>query len=167
VGRANGDAGIFAALLLIGGACGLSTGTGLAYLRAVGRVSLEARFGLIILCTNALLTIVLAITIGPYGVVAGTLGAYAFGAAYFFRRLGREINVVPVRSLGETLRIVGAAITCASVSFLWGIAMATLLPKGVALVPLAAGTVVACLAYGRIVLGLRVRPAQLRTWLQS
>jgi O-antigen/teichoic acid export membrane protein len=167
LGDGNEEAAVFAALLLIGSGFGLSTGAGLAYMRAVGRVGLEARFGFTILCANIILTIVLGITVGPYGVVAGTLGAYTLGAIYFFRRLRREINISPVKSFGEAVKIVILAAACAAISFLWGMAMATALPTGVALVPLAAGTLASYLVYGRVALGLRPRSSTLRSWLHS
>ena len=167
VGRENGEAGAFAAILLLGSACWLSAGMGIAYLRAVGRVGLEARYALTVLAANVVLTVVMALTVGAYGVVLGTLGAYAFGAVGFFRRLRHEIDVVPLRSPSEAGRIAAAALACAATSCAWGVAMAGLLPQGVALVPIGAGILAAGLVYGRVAVGLRPRRAPVRTWLPA
>lgn len=162
VGPAHRSAAIFAAVLIGGSACALSSGAGVAYLRAIGQIGLEARFSGVILGLNLGLTVALAILVGPYGVVGGTLAAYAGGAAYFFFRLRRRIAVNPVRSAREAFRVLLAAGGCAALSFTAGLASVSVLPRGIALAPVGAGMIVAGLLYARIALG--VRPSTARLW---
>ena len=69
LGDGYGEAALLGAVLVLAGAAGLATGTGVAYLRAVGRPGLEARMGPLIVGVNLLLTIPLAFTAGALGVV--------------------------------------------------------------------------------------------------
>jgi len=167
VGPAHDGAAIFAAVLIGGSACWLSAGIGVAYLRAIGQVGLEARYASVILGLNVVLTVALALLVGPYGVVAGTLAAYAAGAAYFFRRLSRRIAVNPVRSTREAVRILVAAGGCALFSFGVGFASVAALPQGIALVPVGAGILIAGVVYVRLALGLLPSRERLRVALRS
>ena len=45
LGRGYGEAALLGAFLVLGSAAGLSTGTGVAYMRAIGKPGLEARMG--------------------------------------------------------------------------------------------------------------------------
>ena len=98
LGRGYGEAALLGAFLVLGSAAGLSTGTGVAYMRAIGQPGLEARMGPLIVAVNLALTIPLAFAAGARGVVIGTLGAYVIGASWFFSRLHRHVPASPVRS---------------------------------------------------------------------
>lgn len=147
------DAGTFGTLLIAGSAFGLLTGTGIAYMRAVGRPSLEARFGVAVVGLNLLFTIPLALALGPFGVVSGTIAAYALGAAYFFSRLRHEVPVWPFPDRTAALRT-GASLAVVSVaSVLLDIVWAGALPAGFALLPVGITMAAALAIYLRVALG--------------
>ena len=148
---------------MVASAAGLSTGTGVSYLRAVGRPGLEARMGPLIVVVNLALTIPLAITAGARGVVVGTLVAYITGAAWFFRRLRAHIDATPVTRPAEAVKVALIALVAGAASLGIGLAGVALLPTGVALIPVAAGLALALAAYAAAVLGIRPTRSGLRT----
>jgi O-antigen/teichoic acid export membrane protein len=164
LGDGYGTAAVLGAFLVLGSAAGLSTGTGVAYLRAVGRPGLEARYGLVVVGANLLLTIPLAITVGAIGVVIGTLGAYLAGMSWFFAGLRAHVPISPFRTPSEGLRALGAALIAGAASLALGTGLNAALPRGVALPFVAAGTLGALALYVGAVLGLRT-PAELRRLL--
>jgi O-antigen/teichoic acid export membrane protein len=157
VGRQNAEAGIFAIILVLAAGCIWSTGVALAYLRVLGRVELEARFGLLVLAANVLLTVVLGLAAGPYGVVAGTLLAYAAGASYFFYALRSKLAAVPLISYGDALRSGVAATSLAAVSGTICVALAALVPSGFAVLPIGLVIFTASALYAGITVGVRPR----------
>ena len=84
LGPGHHEAAVLGAILVLATVIGLTTGSGAAYLRAIGQPGLEARYGILVLCANTALTVPLAIVVGARGVVLGTLGAYLTGALWFY-----------------------------------------------------------------------------------
>jgi O-antigen/teichoic acid export membrane protein len=162
LGDGYGKAALLGTFLVLGSAAGLATGTGVAYLRAVGRPGLEARYGLVIVGANLLLTIPLAFAAGAVGVVIGTFGAYLAGMIWFFARLRRHVPISPFRTPAEAPRALGAALLAGAAALGVGLAVNTVLPAGVALPFVAAGTLGALALYAAVVLGLRPTSAGLR-----
>ena len=167
LGDGYGEAALLGAFLVLGSAAGLSTGTGIAYMRAIGRPGLEARMGPLIVAVNLALTIPLAFAAGARGVVIGTLGAYALGAAWFFSRLHRHVPASPVRGRSDAARALIAALLAAAASLGFGLAAVALLPGRLALPVVALGVAAALLGYAAAVLGVRPTPSGLRRALAS
>jgi O-antigen/teichoic acid export membrane protein len=161
LGDGYGEAALLGAGLVLAAAAGLSTGTGVAYLRAVGRPGLEARMGPLIVAVNLALTIPLAITAGARGVVAGTLVAYLTGATWFFRRLREHIDATPLTGPAEAVKVALLALVAGAASLGIGLAGVALLPTGIALIPVAAGLALALAAYAAVALDVRL--SELRT----
>jgi peptidoglycan biosynthesis protein MviN/MurJ (putative lipid II flippase) len=127
------------------------------YLRSIGRPELEARLGLVVFVVNAPLTVILAIAAGPYGIVAGTLAAYAAGASYFFHAFKSKIEPTPAicyRDLGKSAAI---ASPFGALAAIISLAVVEWLPSGWAVVPVGAVVMTACLAYVVTRVGLRPR----------
>jgi O-antigen/teichoic acid export membrane protein len=158
LGEGYGLAALLGAFLVLGSGCGLATGVGVAYKRAIGQPGLEARYGFLILALNAALTIPLAIAVGAVGVVVGTFVAYLVGMAYFLARLNTEISLLPGMTYLEGARSGALALVAAVLAAGFGEAMVALLPTGFALLPVAAGVLVAFSAY--LLATLRVWPSR-------
>jgi O-antigen/teichoic acid export membrane protein len=165
LGDGYGEAALLGAFLVLGSAAGLSTGTGVAYLRAAGRPGREARYGLIVVGANLALTIPLAILAGARGIVIGTLGAYLLGAAWFFR--GLDVPAKHVDGPREALAALVGALAAGAVSLGLGLAAVAVLPTGVALPFVAAGALLALAGYAAAVLGLRPTPRGVRRRLTA
>ena len=165
LGPGYGQAAMLGTFLVLGSAAGLATGTGVAYMRAIGQPGLEARYGLIIVAANLALTIPLAFAAGAIGVVVGTFGAYLAGMSWFFAGLRRHVPVSPVRSLGEGVATLAAALLAGAASLGFGLLAVEFLPTRVSLPFVAAGALFALAAYAGGVLGLRPTRAVLRRWL--
>ena len=159
LGPGYGEAALLGAFLVLGSAAGLSTGTGVAYMRAIGRPGLEARMGPLIVAANLVLTIPLAFAAGARGVVIGTFGAYVIGATWFFTRLDRHVPASPVRSARDAAAAAAGALVAGGASLGFGLAAAALLPVRVSLPFVALGAALALLAYAALV--LEVTPARL------
>jgi O-antigen/teichoic acid export membrane protein len=155
-------AALLGAFLVLGSACGLMTGTGVAYLRAIGRPGLEARYGLVVVALNISLTVPLAFAFGAVGVVAGTLAAYLTGMLYFMTRLDRVVPAMPVRNLAHGVRTIVAALVAGAASFGFGRLMVELLPGRLALAGVALGGALALTAYLAVALEIRPTPANAR-----
>jgi O-antigen/teichoic acid export membrane protein len=162
LGRGYGEAALLGAFLVLGSAAGLSTGTGVAYMRAIGNPGLEARMGPLIVAVNLALTIPLAFAAGARGVVIGTLGAYVIGASWFFSRLQRHVPASPVRSAGDGFGALAAALLAAAASLGFGEASVALLPGRAALPVVALGVACALVAYAAVLLRVVPTPARLR-----
>jgi PST family polysaccharide transporter/lipopolysaccharide exporter len=165
LGDGYGEAALLGAGLVLASAAGLSTGTGVAYMRAIGRPGLEARMGPLIVAANLALTIPLALAAGARGVVLGTLGAYVIGASWFFSRLRHHAPASPVTGAGEAARVVATALAAAALSAGLGLAAAAALPTGVALPFVAAALALGLAVYALGALGVRptrrgLRPAR-------
>jgi O-antigen/teichoic acid export membrane protein len=162
LGKGYDEAALLGAALVLAAAAGLSTGTGVAYMRAIGEPGLEARMGPLIVSANLALTIPLAITSGARGVVVGTLLAYVIGAWWFFSRLRRHIPASPLASAGEGVKVVLLALAAGAASLGIGLAAVALLPTGVALIPVAIGLALALALYAVAALGVRPTRSGLR-----
>jgi O-antigen/teichoic acid export membrane protein len=137
---------------VLGSSAGLSTGTGIAYMRAIGRPGLEARMGPLVVAANLALTVPLAFAAGARGVVIGTLGAYAIGTLWFFSRLGHHVPASPVRSPGDAAVALASAGLAGGGSLGVGIAAVALLPGRAALPVVALGVALALLGYAAALL---------------
>ena len=149
----------FGSALVFASGLSLLTGTPIAYLRALGRPSLEARFGAVLIACNVALTIALGIAFGAGGVVTATAIAYLLATVWFFRRfhgtVARDAGRLPRRLL---IRAVGSALIAGGFALGWGLAMIALLPAGVALAGVGFGLALAALAY--LVLATGVAPTR-------
>jgi O-antigen/teichoic acid export membrane protein len=165
LGSAAGRAALYGAMLTAAYGINLITGPPLAYLRAIGKPGLEARYGAIMIAANVVLTIVLGIAFGPVGVVGATLAAYAGGTAWVFTRLH---GLVPARSEPARpgmARALVAAVVAGGAAAGWGLLAVDVLPRGVALVAVSAGAVVAFAGYAAVATGIRPSLAGVRSLL--
>ena len=89
LGNGYGEASAFAAMLIVAYGVNVMAGVRLAYLRAVGRIGLEARSGLLLIALNVAFTIPLAIAFGAPGVVAGHAGRLSPGHRVGLRAVRR------------------------------------------------------------------------------
>src|SRR3954454_25007632 len=99
LGPGHTRAAVLAAFLVAGTGFSMLTGTGVGYLRALGRPGLEGKTGLVVVGLNLALTVPLAIAFGAIGVVAGTFGAYVYGVFWFMGRFWRaapELSRPPI-----------------------------------------------------------------------
>jgi len=165
LGGGHDEAALLGGVLVLATAAGLATGSGAAYLRALGRPGLEARYGLIVVGVNLLLTIPLALAAGARGVVLGTLGAYVVGGLWFSVRLARYVPVVPFRDRRDGAVAVGAALAAGGVALLVGSLAVAILPGRAALPFVAAGALGAIAGYAAVVLGVRPTRRSLRQWI--
>ena len=90
LGDGHGEAVVFGAVLIVAYGVGLLTGTPVAYLRALGNPSLEARMGAVLIACNVVLTIALGVAVGAVGVVVATAVAHLIATGWFFRRFHRS-----------------------------------------------------------------------------
>jgi O-antigen/teichoic acid export membrane protein len=148
LGRGYGEAALLGAGLVLASAAGLSTGTGVAYMRATGQPGLEARMGPLIVVVNLALTIPLAIAGGARGVVIGTLVAYVVGATWFFKRLRPHAPGPPFKSPTDAVKTALIALVAGAASFGVGAASTALVPTGFALIPVSLGLALALAGYG-------------------
>jgi O-antigen/teichoic acid export membrane protein len=88
IGGDTTDATWFAVLLVVAVSVNLLTGPATSYLRAIDATKREADYGLYITVVNIALTVPLAVVLGAYGVVLGTVAAYTIATVWFFRGLG-------------------------------------------------------------------------------
>jgi O-antigen/teichoic acid export membrane protein len=135
LGRGYGEASVFGAFLVAGMGGALLTGTAVAYLRAIGRPGLEARYGVVMVVLNIAFTVPLALVLGPVGVVAGTLLAYVLAALWLLRRFAAEAPETVRPRPADLLRPLGLALLCGALGGGAALAAAEALPQGVALVP--------------------------------
>jgi O-antigen/teichoic acid export membrane protein len=163
LGAGFDEAALLGVFLVLGSAAGLSTGTGVAYMRAIGRPGLEARMGPLIVAANLTLTIPLALVAGARGVVIGTLCAYVIGAAWFFSRLRDHIPASPFHGPADIIKVVALALGAGALSLGLGRIAVTLLPTVVSLPFVAAGLALALAGYAIGVIGVSPLRAALRT----
>ena len=133
LGSGFGEAALLGVFLVLGSAAGLSTGTGVAYMRAIGRPGLEARMGPLIVVANLALTVPLALAAGARGVVIGTLGAYLIGAGWFFSQLRYHVPASPFHSPVEIVKVVLLALVAGGISLGLGLEAVASLPTVVSL----------------------------------
>jgi hypothetical protein len=104
------------------------------------------------------LSVGLGIAFGALGVVIATATAYLLGTAWFVRRVHGEVPRAEAGGGGLPLtRIVTAALVAAAAALGWAELMASLVPRGVALVPLGLGAALALVAYAMAATGARPR----------
>lgn len=157
------EAIVLGLVLTLANGISLCTGTGVAYLRAVGRPQLEARLGPVIVVCNLVFTVPLAVAFGARGVVCGTLGAYVLGTLWFMRRfraLTPDLDHVGPR---ELLRPALLATAAGGAALAGGIGATALLPTGLALVPVGLVTGAAFVLYLALVTGRSLRPSAVRS----
>jgi O-antigen/teichoic acid export membrane protein len=164
LGRGHDEAALLGGVLVLATTAGLATGSGAAYLRALGRPGLEARYGLLVLGVNLLLTVPLALAAGARGVVLGTLGAYVIGGLWFSTRLARHVPVLPFRDLRDAAITIGAAVAAGGVALVVGVLAVAMLPGRAALPVVAAGALAAMAGYAVVVLGVRPTRRRLKQW---
>lgn len=155
LGSGYGEAAMLGAFLVAGMGAALAPGVAIGYLRAVGRPGVEGRYGLVMVGLNFTLTVPLALLFGPFGVVAGTCGAYVLAAAWLLRRFAVEAPQTDRPRASEMLRPAMLGVLAGSVAAGGGIAAVELLPQGIALPPAAA---VASLAYAAYLSAVTGRP---------
>ncbi len=161
LGPGHGDAAGLGAFLVVGTGLGLLSGTGAAYLRALGRPGLEGLYGLVVVALNIAFTIPLAILVGAYGVVGGTLGAYVVGVAWFMRRFWRAAPDLPRVSPRSLVAPAATAIACGAVVAGVGLASIEFLPRGVSLLPTVA---VGAAAFAVYLAGVTGTPLRLQSF---
>jgi O-antigen/teichoic acid export membrane protein len=167
LGSGYGDAAVFAEFLVSAGVISLLGGTRFAYLRAINRIGLEARLGVVVIALNVAFTIPLAIAVGSVGVVAGTLAANVLGLAWFVIRFNDVAPPTPPLPTSILLRAAVIAAAMGALALGWGLAVVALLPAGVALLPVLAGSAAALIAYAAAVARTRPTPTALFAWLEG
>jgi len=162
LGEGYSDAALYGAVLVTAYGIGLIPSVMLAYLRAVGRPGLEARYGLTIIGLNVALTVGLGLVAGAVGVVVATAIAYLLGTAWLLARArGATPGPSPLGALGP--RVLMLAIGAGAAAFGWGVAVVAVVPAGVALVPVGLGAAAALALYLAAATGVRPTAAGLRT----
>lgn len=153
LGDEAGDAALYGVVLTFAYGINLLTGTGVAYLRAIGKPGLEARYGAIIIVANVTLTILFGVLFGPVGVVCATAVAYAAGTAWFFSQLRHQVPPAHGRIGAPRGVLILAATAAAAVTFGLGTLAAELLPRYVALIPIGLVAGAALVGYAIVAMG--------------
>jgi O-antigen/teichoic acid export membrane protein len=165
LGDQAGRAALYGVLLMCAYGLSVLAAAPLAYLRAVGRPGLEARYGAVTIAANVVLTIAFGIAFGPVGVVSATLVAYAAGTAWLFARLR---GVLPARAEparpGPARAVVAAVVTGAA-ALGWGLLAVDVLPRWAALVAIGVGAAAAFAAYAAAATGVRLSVGGVRALL--
>jgi O-antigen/teichoic acid export membrane protein len=129
LGPGHGEAAVLGSFLVVGTGFGLLSGTGAAYLRAMGRPGLEGRYGVVVVALNVAFTIPLALLAGAIGVVAGTLLAYVTGVYWFLHKFWAVADDVPHMPLRRMLRPFALAVVAGGVTAAVTVAGVELLPR--------------------------------------
>lgn len=156
------EAIVLGSILVAGNGISLLTGTGIGYLRSIGKPGLEARFGPVIVGLNLLFTIPLALAFDARGVVSGTLAAYTLGTIWFMKRFEEMTPEVDHVGAGELVRPTLVALVAAVIAMALGVAITEVVPTGVALLPVGLVAGVAFAGYMSVVTGRRLTPSGLR-----
>jgi O-antigen/teichoic acid export membrane protein len=167
LGDGYGRAAVYGGFLVVAYGINLLSGSGVAYLRAVGRPSLEARYGAILIASNVALTIACGLAFGALGVVAATTLAYAAGTAWFFHRLPHAAPELSQLALLPPAGAVARGLVAGAAALAWGLAMRALLPAGVALAPVVLGTAAAFAGYTAWATGVRPTPRGVRSLIDA
>jgi O-antigen/teichoic acid export membrane protein len=165
LGSGHGEAALLGGILIFAFGVGLLPGASMAYLRAIGRPGLEARYNLMIIAANIPASVALGLAAGSRGVVAGTACAYVAATAWFYVRLRGLAPARPPGWLGSPPRLAAVTAGCAAGALGWGLAMVALLPTGFSLLPVGAGVGVAVVAFLSAATGVRPTLANLRELL--
>lgn len=163
LGDGHGNAALYGALLTVAYGINALTGPGIAYLRAIGRPGLEARYGGIVIGLNVAGTIAFGLLFGAVGVVSATTLAYAAGTAWFLVRLRAQAPPTAEDHGPGRWPLVALSLPAAGVLLGWGVLALALLPRGVALVLVAAATAVTLAGYLSLVTGVRPTLGRLRS----
>jgi O-antigen/teichoic acid export membrane protein len=166
LGEEAGRAALYGVLLTAAYGINSFSGAPVAYLRAIGKPGLEARYGALIITLNVVLTIALGIAFGPVGVVTATLIAYSGGTAWLFLRLR---GIVPPRGQERPglVRVLAAAAVAGAAAFGWGLLAVDLLPRIPALIAIGLGAAVAFAGYAAAATGVRPSFGGVRALLVS
>lgn len=162
LGEGHGEGALFGAFLVLAYGLNMSIGASAAYLRAVGRPGLEARYNGLVIVLNVFMTVAFGLAAGAVGVVAATLGAYALGTAWFYLRLPREVTWLGSIDAVSIARTAGLAVAAGIAALAWGLLMIELLPAGVSLAPVLAGAGLAFVAYMSVATGVTPTPRNVR-----
>jgi O-antigen/teichoic acid export membrane protein len=155
LGPGHADAALYGGFLVLGYGINVSTGSGTAYVKAVGRPGLDARYNGLTIALNAALTIPLGIAYGAIGVVAATAGAYALATAWFFTRLPAQLAGPGGPPPGVLARAAGLALLAGAAACACGLLAITLLPPGASFVVAGAAIAAAFVAYMSAATGVR------------
>ena len=120
-------AGLVATLLLLGHGVNMCTGPLTLYLNAIGKPGAEARYGVIAMTLNVVLTIAL-VFVGLFGVVGGTVGGMIVGCVLLVP-LARKSLGTPVPNFIRDLRPV-PGVAAGAAAFLTLRATRRILPAG-------------------------------------
>lgn len=162
LGGGHGDAALFGTFLVLAFGLNMTIGASAAYLRAVGRPALEARYNGLVIVLNVVMTVALGLVGGAVGVVAATLVAYTLGTAWFYARLPREVPWLGRYDVGQMARTGALAAVAGGLALAWGLLMNLLLPVGVSLAFVAAGAALAFVAYMSAATGVTPTPRNVR-----
>jgi len=165
LGDEAGRAALYGVLLTCAYGLSVLAAAPLAYLRAVGKPGLEARYGAVTIAANVVLTIALGISFGPVGVVSATLVAYAGGTAWLFGRLHRVMPRRAEPARPGPARVVAAAVVTGAAAAGWALLAVDVLPRWAALVAIGVGAAGAFAAYAVAATGVRPSAAGLRALL--
>jgi O-antigen/teichoic acid export membrane protein len=165
LGSGHDEAALLAGFLVVAFSINLLPGVGTAYLRAIGRPGIEARYGGLVILLNFAFTVPLGLAGGARGVVAGTTCAYALGTLWYWAQVRRFAPETPDRMLGSPLRLAAIMIATSAAALGWGLAMNALLPPGFALLPVAAGVGAALIVHLSATTGVRPTLANARALL--
>jgi hypothetical protein len=121
----------------------------------------------VVIALNVAFTVPLAIAAGSVGVVAGTLAANVLGLTWFVIRFNDVAPPTPPLPTSILLRAVVIAAAMGALALGWGLAVVALLPAGVALLPVLAGSAAALIAYAAAVARTRPTPTALFAWLEG
>jgi O-antigen/teichoic acid export membrane protein len=165
LGDKAGRAALYGVLLTLAYGLSVLAAAPLAYLRAIGKPGLEARYGAITIAANVVLTISLGVAFGPVGVVSATLAAYAAGTAWLFVRLH---GVVPAREEparpGPARAVVAAAVAGGAARG-WALLAVDVLPRGAALAAIGVGATAAFAVFAAVATGVRLSAGGVRALL--
>jgi len=114
LGPGTGLAAVIAVILIAGHAVNLLTALLSTYTNVLGRPRLEARYSVVGLVVNVVLTVPLALTLGALGVVGATAVGEVLGSVYFLwlcrRRLGAAVGNFLAEVPWTRLVVVGAGV---------------------------------------------------------
>jgi O-antigen/teichoic acid export membrane protein len=167
LGPGHGRAALYGGFLVVAYGLNLLSGTGVAYLRAIGRPSLESRYGAVLIVANVAFTIICGLSFGAVGVVAATMLAYAVGTAWFFLRLERAAPELAGTPLLPPPAAAAIALVAGAAALGWGLLMITFLPAGIALVPVGLGAAAALAGYCTWATGSQLSPGAWRALIDA
>lgn len=160
IGAGHGEAASFAILLLLAYGVGLLLSPEFCYLRALGDARLEGRFGVLTVALNVCATIILGLTFGAGGVIAGTTIGYLTATIWAAVRARRLVPRAPMPP-GSLLKAIGMALGAGAATLAASQELLDLLPRLLALVGIGALAAAALAVHLAVTLGRQglARPA--------